>query len=191
MEVEWLTGKRHVAATERRTGKDWALQIKQMLDERYSWAIKAHLVMDNLNTQRIASLYETFKPMEARRLAVRLDRPLRTKTRQLVEHDGDRTERPKRTSTVDQRIPDTATMQTQITAWERERNDSIRKTVRQFATPGGRIKLKRLYRIYRCYVILGKFKAAFPQPLIGGVGMDMTNILTNRDMLMLSRYLIL
>ena len=73
MEVEPLGGKRHVAVTEHRTRKDWAMQIKQMLDERYTAAIKVRLVMDNLNTHNIASLYETFEPQEARRLAERLE----------------------------------------------------------------------------------------------------------------------
>ncbi|MBU4236176.1 MAG: transposase, partial [Proteobacteria bacterium] len=73
MEVEPLAGRRHVALTERRTRKDWAKQIKQMLDKRYPEAIKVRLVMDNLNTHNIASLYETFEPQEARRLAERLD----------------------------------------------------------------------------------------------------------------------
>ena len=40
MEVEPLAGKRHVAVTEHRTRKDWAMQIKEMLDERYSSATK-------------------------------------------------------------------------------------------------------------------------------------------------------
>lgn len=62
MEVEPLAGKRHVAVTERRTRKDWAVQIQQMLDERYPDALKVRLVMDNLNTHGIASLYETFPP---------------------------------------------------------------------------------------------------------------------------------
>ncbi len=39
LEVEPLTGKRHVAATERRTRKDWAWWIKGMLDERYPNAV--------------------------------------------------------------------------------------------------------------------------------------------------------
>src|SRR6266704_3368157 len=73
MEVEPLGGKRHVAITEHRTRKDWAIQIKQMLDERYPAAVKVRLVMDNLNTHNIASLYETFEPKEARRLAERLE----------------------------------------------------------------------------------------------------------------------
>lgn len=73
MEVEPLAGKRHVTVTEHRTRKDWAQQIKQMLDDRYPDAIKVRLVMDNLNTHNIASLYEAFEPQEARRLANRLD----------------------------------------------------------------------------------------------------------------------
>ena len=73
IEVEPLGGKRHVAITEHRTRKDWALQIKSMLDERYHEARKVRLVMDNLNTHSIASLYEAFEPQEARRLAERLD----------------------------------------------------------------------------------------------------------------------
>ena len=40
MEVEPLADKRHVAITQYRTRKDWAQQIKQMLDERYPDAIQ-------------------------------------------------------------------------------------------------------------------------------------------------------
>ncbi len=43
------------------------------LDERYPDVIQVQLVMDNLNTNNIASLYETFEPREAGRLAERLD----------------------------------------------------------------------------------------------------------------------
>lgn len=73
LEVEPLGGKRHVEATERRTKVDWARFIKGMLDERYPQAVKVVLVLDNLNTHRIPSLYEAFPPSEARRLAQRLE----------------------------------------------------------------------------------------------------------------------
>ena len=73
LEVEPLTGKRHVAATEHRTRKDWAWWIKGMLDERYPNAVRVRLVLDNLNTHCLASLYETFEPQEARRLAERIE----------------------------------------------------------------------------------------------------------------------
>jgi hypothetical protein len=71
--VEPLTGQRHVEVTERRTRKEWAHFIKGMLDERYPDAIKVRLVMDNFNTHDVASLYKTFAPEEALRLAKRLD----------------------------------------------------------------------------------------------------------------------
>ena len=59
---------RYVAVTERRTKIDWALQIKELLDNHYPHAKKVVLVMDNLNTHTGASLYEAFPPQEARRL---------------------------------------------------------------------------------------------------------------------------
>ncbi len=73
MGVEPLGGRRHVAVRERRTRKEWAEQIRQMLDEHYPDAVKVRLVMDNLNTHGIASLVGTFPPAEARRLAERLE----------------------------------------------------------------------------------------------------------------------
>ena len=62
VEVEPLTGKRHVEAAQHRTRKDWALWIKGMLVKRYPKAVKVRLILDNLNTHCLASLYETFKP---------------------------------------------------------------------------------------------------------------------------------
>ncbi len=56
-----------------RTRIQWAEFIRSMLDERYPHATKVRLVMDNLNTHNIASLYEAFPPQEARRLAERLE----------------------------------------------------------------------------------------------------------------------
>jgi len=144
MEVEPLAGRRHVAVIEHRTRKDWALQIKQMLDERYSEAIKVRLVMDNLNTHSIASLYETFEPKEARRLAERLDihyTPKHGSWLNMAEIELSAL----KAQCLDCRIPDMVTMQTQVAAWERDRNNSARKIVWQFTTSDARIKLKRLY----------------------------------------------
>jgi hypothetical protein len=144
MEVEPLAGKRHVAVIEHRARKDWALQIKQMLDQRYSGAIKVRLVMDNLNTHSIASLYETFEPKEARRLAERLDihyTPKHGSWLNMAEIELSAL----KAQCLDCRIPDMITMQTQVAAWERNRNNSARKIVWQFTTSDARIKLKRLY----------------------------------------------
>jgi hypothetical protein len=73
VEIEPLTGQRHVEVTETRKRDDWARFVKAMLDERYPDAVKVRLVMDNLNTHDIASLYAAFPPQEARRLAQRLE----------------------------------------------------------------------------------------------------------------------
>ena len=120
------------------------MQIKQMLDERYSNATKVRLVMDNLNTHNITSLYETFEPKEARRLAERLEihhTPKHGSWLNMAEIELSVL----KGQCLDRRIPDMATMQTEVAAWERARNNSAKKIVWQFTTPDARIKLKRLY----------------------------------------------
>ncbi len=144
MEVEPLAGKRHVAITEHRTRKDWASQIKEMLDERYPEAIKVRLVMDNLNTHSIASLYETFDPREARRLAERLDihyTPKHGSWLNMAEIELSVL----KGQCLDRRIADMTTMQTEVAAWEKDRNNNIKKINWQFTSPDARIKLRRLY----------------------------------------------
>jgi len=144
MEVEPLNGKRHVAITEHRTRKDWALQIQQMLDERYPDAIKVRLVMDNLNTHGIASLYEAFEPKEARRLAERLDihyTPKHGSWLNIAEIELSVL----KGQCLDRRIPDMPTMQAEVAAWEKDRNNSVSKIDWQFTTADARVKLKRLY----------------------------------------------
>ena len=73
MFTEPLIGWRYVRATARRTKKDWALKIQELLTVYYPNVERIRLVMDNLNTHSIASLYETFPPHEARMLAKRLE----------------------------------------------------------------------------------------------------------------------
>jgi hypothetical protein len=144
MEVEPLGGRRHVAITERRTRKDWAHQIRQMLDERYPDAIQVKLVMDNLNTHNIASLYETFEPQEARRLAVRLDihhTPKHGSWLNMAEIELSVL----KGQCLNRRIADMATMQAEVLAWEKHRNSSLKNIDWQFTTSNARIKLKRLY----------------------------------------------
>ncbi len=68
-----LEGKRHVRVRQRRTRKDFAEIIRELCDDLYPHAERIVLVMDNLNTHGIASLYEAFEPSEARRLAEKLE----------------------------------------------------------------------------------------------------------------------
>ena len=69
---EPLAGWRHVAVTERRTMQDFAHQMRWLVDEAYPQPV-IRVVLDNLNTHRTASLYETFPAVEARRVAKRLE----------------------------------------------------------------------------------------------------------------------
>ena len=70
--TEPLAGWRKVNVRETKTKIDWAEEIKELLDVDYPNAEKVVLVCDNLNTHKLASLYEAFPPDEARRLVERL-----------------------------------------------------------------------------------------------------------------------
>ena len=89
---EPLAGWREVAVTERRTMQDFARRMRWLADEAYPEAEVVRVVLDNLNTHRRASLYETFPAEEARRIARRLE--LHPQARELVEYGGDRVQRP-------------------------------------------------------------------------------------------------
>jgi hypothetical protein len=52
---------------------DWAHCVKDLVDVHYPDAEQIVLVQDNLNTHTPASLYEAFPPVEAGRLADKLE----------------------------------------------------------------------------------------------------------------------
>jgi hypothetical protein len=64
---------RHIEVTERRTAVDFAQQMKWLVEEAYPKAEIIRVVLDQLNTHSLASLYEAFAPEEARRIARRLE----------------------------------------------------------------------------------------------------------------------
>jgi hypothetical protein len=100
--------------------------------------------MDNLNTHSIASLYETFEPKEARRLAERLDihyTPKHGSWLSMAEIELSVL----KGQCLDRRIADMVSMQAEVAAWERDRNNSAKNIIWQFTTSDARIKLKRLY----------------------------------------------
>lgn len=144
LEVEPLTGKRHVMATEHRAMKDWAWWIKGMLDERYPNAIQVRLIMDNLNTHCLAALYQTFEPQEARRLAERIEihhTPKHGSWLNMAEIELSALS----TQCLNRRIPDLKMTQGHIAAWENDRNNRHSKIHWHFSTNDARIKLKHLY----------------------------------------------
>ena len=142
--TEPLKGWRHVVARERRTKIDWALQIQQLLDVYYPKAKKVRLVMDNLNTHTIGSLYEAFKPEVARKLASRLEihhTPKHGSWLNIAEIELSVMTR----QCLGRRIPDTAALNKELSAWETDRNTSQKGVDWHFTTPQARDKLKWLY----------------------------------------------
>ena len=73
MLCEPLRGWRHVQVTERRTRRDYAACVRELVDVYYPKARKIRLVQDNLNTHDGASLYEAFPPAQARRLLDKIE----------------------------------------------------------------------------------------------------------------------
>lgn len=144
VEVEPLAGRRHVEVTERRTRQDWAGFIKAMLDERYPKATKVRLVMDNLNTHDLASLYETFDPAEARRLAERLEihyTPKHGSWLNIAEIELSALNG----QCLHRRIPTHEAIRREIAAWQSDRNNRGAPVNWRFTNSDARIKLARLY----------------------------------------------
>ena len=71
--VEPLTGKRYVWVRERRTKLDFAEVLRALVDDVYPDAEQIVLVVDNLNTHHPACLYERLAPVEACRMAEKIE----------------------------------------------------------------------------------------------------------------------
>jgi hypothetical protein len=144
MFTEPLAGSRRVTVTKQRTRTEWAQAIKTLVDVHYAKAEKIVLVMDNLNTHDITSLYETFPPAEARRLTQRLEihhTPKHGSWLNIAETELSVLSR----QCLDRRIATPEDLARQVASWERDRNKAQRGVKWQFTTADARIKLRRLY----------------------------------------------
>jgi len=142
--VEPLAGQRTTQVTERRTRVDWARLVPMLLMTVYPLAEKVVLVMDNLNTHGIASLYEAFAPETARALAARLEihyTPKPGSWLNMAETELSILSR----QCLDRRIDDRERMSREIASWQNARNAATARINWQFKTADARIKLKRLY----------------------------------------------
>ena len=144
MMVEPLRGWRQVNVTARRTKVDFAKQVKELADVHYAGAERITLVMDNLNTHRLSSLYEAFEPDEARRLIDRFEvvhTPRHGSWLNMAECELSVLEK----QTLAQRIGDERELHTRVMHWNSERNNRSKQIDWQFTTTDARIKLRRLY----------------------------------------------
>lgn len=142
--TEPLGGWRHVAVCERRTRIDWAHQIQELLEVHYPETPIIRLVMDNLNTHSIASLYEAFPAEIARSLAKRLEihyTPKHGSWLNIAEIELSAMAK----QCLDRRIASIETLRLELSGWETTRNETQKGVDWQFTTDTARIKLKRLY----------------------------------------------
>lgn len=114
------------------------------MDKHYPEKRKVVLVMDNLNTHKLGSLYDAFEPSEARRIAERLEihyTPKHGSWLNMAEIEiGVMTRQ-----CLDRRIEDQPTLRTEIEAWQKHRNAEEIRVNWRFTTDDARIKLKSLY----------------------------------------------
>jgi|TARA_Y100000310_G_C20555852_1_gene750483 hypothetical protein len=144
MAFEPQRGWRHVEVTRHRKSYDFAHQMKWLVDKVYPDADVVRLVLDNLNTHRPASMYETFEPTEARRITKRLEfhyTPKHASWLNMAEIEFSVFSR----QCLDRRIPDEQTLKRHISALERERNRTRATVNWRFTSPLARVKLQKLY----------------------------------------------
>jgi len=143
-----LENWRRVTVTDRRTRQDWARQVQRLVDEDFPDR-RITLVMDNLNTHRLGSLYETFPPDEASRIASRLDMvftPKHGSWLNIAEIEIGVLDR----QCIGGRIADRETLEREVAAWQKDRNGAKAKVNWRFTSDEARIRLKSLYPEIQC-----------------------------------------
>ena len=137
---------RHVAVTEHRTGRDFAHQMRWLVDVAYPDAECVDVILDNLNTHKPASLYETFPPAEANRILKHLSfhyTPKHASWLNMAEIEFSVFLRK-----LGSHIPDEDILKRKVKAIEDSRNQSHSTVDWQFTSEDARIRLSHLYPSY-------------------------------------------
>ena len=138
------TGRIVHAVEPTRTAVDWAEKIRFLVDTVAPEAEKITLVMDNLNTHSIASLYKAFPPAEARRIARKLDvhyTPKHGSWLDIAEIGINIMTR----ECLNRRIPGIEELCTELRAWNDAYNEDPSPVNWQFSAADSRTKLRSLY----------------------------------------------
>jgi len=141
-----LQNWRHVQATVRRTKKDWAWCMRDLVDLYFPQAEGCVVVQDHLNTHAPSALYEVFAPAEAKRILDRLEfhfTPKHGSWLNMAEIEFSVLSR----QCLAGYLPNLATLAGETLAWETERNTRKATVEWRFTTADARIKLKKLYPV--------------------------------------------
>jgi transposase len=136
-------GFRRVSVRERRTSRDFALEMRNLV-RLYPDAEVIRVVLDNLNTHTPAALYQTFSPEEANRLMHKLEfhyTPTHGSWLNMAEIEWSVLTR----ECLKRRLPDVASVQHQVGAWQHQRNDRKASVNWLFSSQDARTRLSRLY----------------------------------------------
>ena len=147
MFCEPKAGWRHVEVTERRTAVDFAHQMRWLVDDAYPHTETIRLVLDNLNTHKLGSLYDAFKPAEARRIAKRLEfhyTPLHGSWLNMAEIELSVFSN----QCLNRRISDEVILKREVSALERKRNEAVAVIDWRFSTQDARTKLQHISPSY-------------------------------------------
>jgi DDE superfamily endonuclease len=144
MMCEPLRGWRHVTVTQRRTRQDYAQCIRALVDQYYPTATKIRLVQDNLNTHDGASLYEAFRPEEARRILDKIEfhyTPKHGSWLNMAETEINIMD----CQCLNRRLESQGLIAVEVAAWENERNRREARIHWTFTLAAARHKLRKLY----------------------------------------------
>jgi len=144
MMCEPKSGWRHLEVTERHTKRDFAEQMKWLVDEAFPEAAKIRLVMDNLATHSRGAVYERFEPEEARRILRKLEfhyTPKHASWLNMAEIELSVLAR----QCLSRRIGDKERLKREVKAFEEKRNAAKAKIEWKMTTFDAREKLSRHY----------------------------------------------
>jgi hypothetical protein len=141
---EPLRGWRHVKVTERRTRRDYAECVRDLVDVHYPEAVRIRLVQDNLKTHDGASLYEAFRPAEARRILDRIEFHYTPKHGSWVNM-AETEIGIMNCQCLDRRLEDQALIAREVAVRESKRNDREACIHWTFTLAAARHKLRKLY----------------------------------------------
>jgi hypothetical protein len=133
-------GWRQIRVTAQRTARDFAHAVRDLVDRQFPQAERIVLVLDNLNTHRPAALYQTFPPAEAWRIQERLEwhyTPTHGSWLNMAELELSVLAR----QCLARRIPDQATLETEVAAWVAARNAERLTTAWHFTKEDARTRL--------------------------------------------------
>ena len=135
---------RKIKVTDSRTGVDFAVCMRDLTDVYFPMAKLIRVVLDNLSTHSAGTLYRAFPPDEARRVLRRLEFhyvPKHASWLNMVEIEIGVL----RSQCLDRRIATKTQVESEIAAWERQRNAAAARIKWVFTTDKARTKIGRAY----------------------------------------------